>query len=85
MLPGGFDIQTMTVIMWIIIGVCILAGAKIIVSLDKPGLRLLTVGLLVVLCLSCYQYTKVLGECEKTGKTCTFFSLEVPQDGGFVN
>lgn len=85
MLPAGLDLQTMSFIMWIVIAISIVAGLMIIFSLEKPVLRVLTTIIIATLILTCYMYTKQLNKCDSTGTTCTFFSLEIPQDGGFIN
>ncbi len=85
MLPGGFDLQTMSLIMWIVIAVCAVTGLMTIKSLDKPMLRVVIAVLLVALCVTCYKYIRILDTCKSTGTTCTFFTAEVPQDGGFIN
>jgi len=85
MLPGGFDIQTMTVIMWIVIVVCSITALMLIKSLDKPVLRVIITVVVAGLIISSYQYTRILNTCEKNGTQCTFFNTKVPQDGGFIN
>lgn len=85
MLPGGFDLQTMTVIMWIVIVVCAITALLLIKSLDKPVLRVVITVVIAGIIISSYQYTRILSQCEKTGSQCTFFNAKVPQDGGFVN
>lgn len=85
MLPGLFDLQTMTVIMWIIIMLSIITGLMLIKSLEKATLRVVTTILIGGLIIGCYQYTRILNKCESRGTKCTFFTMEVPQDGGFIN
>ncbi len=85
MLPRGFDIQTMIVIMWIVIIVCMITALMLIKSLDKPVLRVVITIVIAGIIISSYQYTRILGECSRSGTQCTFFNAKVPQDGGFIN
>jgi hypothetical protein len=85
MLPSFLDLSTMTWIMYLIMAVGVIVGLMVIKSGEKPMLRVVVTVLIAVLVLTCYVYTKQLRTCDKEGTKCTFFGMEVPADGGFIN
>lgn len=85
MLPAFLDLSTLQTLMLVFMGLGVLIILLVIKSVDKPMLRVFICVLIALLCLASWSYYKMLSNCEKNGSKCTFFTQEVPQDGGFIS